>query len=263
VIVGAAAALFPSCGGETQSAGRGPSLWLSACAGAADCGGLSCLCGVCTKKCDAAPACASLSAATTCERVYRCGGGATACVVPCDGNAACAKVGPGLTCSDGQCLPASASKDASVGGKGDAARAQDATTGVVASVDAGRCGGDACDASTPCCDGFYCAMPSNSGVSLGVHMGSFPWPVPDGLSGGRCYPRGSIPCDPTWSIYVDLLMGRLDLQCPSNLQYGRSASPRDSCCAPLGSTGLFACVDPAKNPAACGDKIKKDAGPPG
>lgn len=74
------------CGGRVQTS-QGPDSsthWLSACDEDDDCGGLSCLCGVCTRECDEVAMCSGLGATAVCAEVAGCGV-AQVCARECDG----------------------------------------------------------------------------------------------------------------------------------------------------------------------------------
>lgn len=73
-------------------------------------GGLTCLCGVCTKACSATTECAALSPAATCGPGMTVAGNACqaspaaqVCDVGCNGDDACAGLGAGYTCQLGLC----------------------------------------------------------------------------------------------------------------------------------------------------------------
>lgn len=76
------------CGGRTQTS-QGPDTsthWLSSCEEDDDCGSLSCVCGVCTRKCDDTVACSGLGESAVCAEVSECNGGQV-CATTCDGGA--------------------------------------------------------------------------------------------------------------------------------------------------------------------------------
>jgi hypothetical protein len=65
----AGSAAVPSCGGTTagdEGDTDGVTHWLDACDEDSDCGGLECVCGICTRRCADASACATLDASATC-----------------------------------------------------------------------------------------------------------------------------------------------------------------------------------------------------
>lgn len=84
--------------------------WLSRCETNEDCGGLDCLCGVCTQSCDSAAACDDLSAEASCgssAAISACGEDSPAkiCLASCDTKDDC---GDGASCVSGACAPSPA-----------------------------------------------------------------------------------------------------------------------------------------------------------
>jgi len=62
-----------SCGGTSSSPGTDSNThWLDQCSKDADCGKLSCRCGVCTRECTAGSECTDLGASATCGAVAAC-----------------------------------------------------------------------------------------------------------------------------------------------------------------------------------------------
>ena len=79
-------------GGETH--------WLMACTGSADCGGLSCIVGVCTTACSTDDDCTQLDA-----RCTNVAGLARFCTPICDSDSFCEDLVPGWSCGDEACVP--------------------------------------------------------------------------------------------------------------------------------------------------------------
>lgn len=108
--LGLAAMLVPSCGGSTAEPGSDSNThWLSKCGSDADCGGLSCVCGSCSRRCDSDESCGTLPGATcavpaTCDAEAT--ATATACVRACTVDLDCQAIRKDLVCSTGQCEPA-------------------------------------------------------------------------------------------------------------------------------------------------------------
>jgi hypothetical protein len=76
--------LMMSCGGKSHVDGTDSHThWLKECERDAECAGLSCICGVCTKACDEGDDCNSFRADAACEVPAGCDArGPTACVLP-------------------------------------------------------------------------------------------------------------------------------------------------------------------------------------
>jgi hypothetical protein len=113
--------------------------WLKQCEQDGECGGLSCLCGVCSKDCGASGECRAFGASAVCVpgEGARCGDAPTAaprlCDAMCDRDADCRD--GALSCVDGRCRPALASPRQATDGGG------------ASSFDAGSAGGVGSDAS--------------------------------------------------------------------------------------------------------------------
>ena len=100
---GLAIGAFEGCHATVRST-DGNTSWLETCTTSADCDGLDCECGVCTRSCTTSTACTDRTCAKPGSRAFEatCGGGASrvgVCLPPC-GAKGC---GPGNTCIDGQC----------------------------------------------------------------------------------------------------------------------------------------------------------------
>ncbi len=156
--------------------------------------GLSCICGACTKPCEAESACVSLAEDATCEATpAACGSGtANACDMACTASAECKVLGAAYVCANGRCRVApnavgdggrgggsgqsggrggqsggAGSAGSSAGGSGggseaDAGVAGSGGAGGVGDAGEGGTGGagdggtsDSCDeVGAPCCDPF-------------------------------------------------------------------------------------------------------------
>lgn len=99
-----------ACGSGSPQAGDSQTNWLRNCASDTQCGGLACVCGVCTLPCSSDAACASLPdascvASTESGAIAQCGGQAAPsagmCLPRC-GDGAC---GAGEMCVAGVCTP--------------------------------------------------------------------------------------------------------------------------------------------------------------
>jgi hypothetical protein len=84
VWLGGALSLITSCGGKARVDGTDSHThWLKECEADSECGGLSCICGVCTKACDEGADCVPFGAKASCEVPAGCDArGPTACVLP-------------------------------------------------------------------------------------------------------------------------------------------------------------------------------------
>jgi hypothetical protein len=73
------AAFVAACSSKTISGTDSSTHWLDVCRTDADCGALSCECGVCTKRCGEADDCRALSASAVCGNAPGCGGETRVC----------------------------------------------------------------------------------------------------------------------------------------------------------------------------------------
>jgi hypothetical protein len=105
LVLGGALVLGPSCGGTTGSGTDSNTHWLERCSDSEDCGGLECLCGVCTKRCDSGSPCTEFSGPAVCESLSRCADAraTTVCTAECSRDAECTALGANLTCVDSHC----------------------------------------------------------------------------------------------------------------------------------------------------------------
>ncbi|MBN1607632.1 MAG: hypothetical protein JW940_13425 [Polyangiaceae bacterium] len=97
--------LTPSCGGTAGSGTDSNTHWLKRCSNKEDCGGLECLCGVCTKPCDSSSPCSGFDGPAVCESLSSCADGSavSVCTAECSRDAECTALGANLTCVDGHC----------------------------------------------------------------------------------------------------------------------------------------------------------------
>jgi len=105
------AGLFAGCDGKSATTSDSETHFLEKCSDTCA-GGLTCLCGVCTKPCTAQSSCGALSADASCED--SCTDASTkVCDVACSADGDCSALGPEFACSAGRCRQGSSS---SVGG---------------------------------------------------------------------------------------------------------------------------------------------------
>jgi hypothetical protein len=79
--------------------------WLRTCASDTECSGSSCVCGLCTRPCETAKECGSLSAGAACVSPNSSCSTTTVCDALCSTASDCAALGEGHTCVDGRCRP--------------------------------------------------------------------------------------------------------------------------------------------------------------
>lgn len=99
--------LVASCGGKATVDGTDSNThWLQECEADDDCGGLSCICGVCTRACDETANCAAFGAKSACEVPAGCTArGPTACVAQSSGGGSGGGNGSGGTSNSGAGTP--------------------------------------------------------------------------------------------------------------------------------------------------------------
>src|SRR5262245_11898642 len=92
-----------SCG-QTTGPGSGETHFLQRCEATCP-GDYQCLCGVCTKPCEAdvGVACSGEAAAATCTTALGCAEATTICDVSCTATSDCAELGDGFECRAGVC----------------------------------------------------------------------------------------------------------------------------------------------------------------
>jgi hypothetical protein len=251
VVAAGAVGVVPSCHSEPQSGGDSSSHWLRECNVDSECGALSCVCGQCTRHCSASSECASLSGASTCAQSVALGcDRAPVCVATCNDSSACSLVRSGLECKAGQCVPLNddagpSDREASTSRTDAAGGSRDATTEAAPGM---ACSGAPCGKGRgSCCAGSTCAGIDFYNCFRATRDSTFCLQN----SVGECYPDGVTGC------YRDStgIAG-----CPSNILFG-TAAPNETCCAPLGNQGAYACADPATNPQACASDGRADASP--
>lgn len=103
-VVAIALGLFAACG-QTDERESGETHFLLTCSGDTCGPGLECLCGVCSKPCDANEDCSSLGKAVTCVEHDgpACKTVTKSCDVECSKDADCASTSAALTCKAGKC----------------------------------------------------------------------------------------------------------------------------------------------------------------
>jgi hypothetical protein len=125
-----------------QSGTDGATHFLAECDGDADCGELSCLCGVCSKSCDGDLQCGGLSAGAEClEESSSCTQAEQSCALECSGDEDCDGLAANARCETGRCVrPAPpVGGDGGQGGSGGSAGAGgsgDRDAGACAAMDA-------------------------------------------------------------------------------------------------------------------------------
>jgi hypothetical protein len=129
------AALALGCGDSHTMQIDSSTNWLHACESSADCGDLSCVCGVCNVTCTGDNACGGLDSNAECSSASSegasCGGtDANVCILRCSSDLDCKG---GLNCENGLC--ADTAPTASV--SDDAGRGHDAGSAVGVEVDSG------------------------------------------------------------------------------------------------------------------------------
>ena len=122
-------ALFAGCNGKSATTSDSETHFLEKCVDSC-LGGLTCLCGVCTKPCTSEASCGALSSSATCDD--SCSDEShKVCDVSCRANADCASLGANFGCSAGRCREGSAqaSNGGAGGGAGDGAAGGAASSG--------------------------------------------------------------------------------------------------------------------------------------
>ena len=102
----------------------GATHFLVACDSSAECGPLSCLCGVCSKGCDDDAQCTSLDDGASCaaSSAAECGVAKRTCTLECEDNGDCDAFGSGARCEGGRCVrSADPDVDGGMSGKGGSA----------------------------------------------------------------------------------------------------------------------------------------------
>lgn len=113
--------IAPGCGAtDTNNGGTDSNThWLEPCERDSECGGLTCVCGVCTEPCETDDACSKLDGAS-CALANTCEGPReeSSCVVGCRRDAECGDLGSSFICDDGQCVHRSIAHTPGSGGQG-------------------------------------------------------------------------------------------------------------------------------------------------
>jgi hypothetical protein len=111
------AGLVASCRGKSATTEDSETHFLSACTDTCS-GGLTCICGVCTKPCTTQDSCGELSESAACED--SCAEASTKfCDVACAGDAECSRLGGGFVCNAGHCRPEAELSSGGTGSTGD------------------------------------------------------------------------------------------------------------------------------------------------
>ena len=169
----------------------------------------------------------------------------------------------GDRCQAGQCVAqgsgGAAGRDAGGGGGRDASTDSTMTEDVaVDAVDAPACVRAPCGRGREtCCPGFECKSLDLYNCLRATRDPTFCREQTDWK--GTCYAKDDVPCDPA----------AIGLPCPNIPLFG-PAPANATCCAPLGTSGQYSCVDPSTNPTYCAqdgatatDGATFDAGPAG
>jgi hypothetical protein len=140
VAIAIVASLFAGCNGKSANTSDSETHFLEKCTDTCS-GGLTCLCGVCTKPCTASSSCGELSSSASCEDSCT-GSSSKVCDVACSADADCSPLGADFGCSAGHCRQDSA--QGADGGNGNAGGANgggnDVGGGGAADVVAGSAG---------------------------------------------------------------------------------------------------------------------------
>ncbi len=172
------AAGVPSCAGTTVGVGTDSNThWLSDCRSDADCGSLTCQCGVCTKACTDESGCAGLDGNTACKTASCSSVATKTCTATCTVPADCPHGGAGFGCESGICVAGmSQSSGRSPGGF-----PPDAGTGCPTTfVDGAACSGPAGSCWTACTNGYQSQFECDGGHWV-AGKGLFPCTSSPGL----------------------------------------------------------------------------------
>jgi hypothetical protein len=114
IAIAAVLMLLGACAQTEAPAPNKNTNWLQECGTDADCGqALSCICGVCTERCEDEDACGESEGMATCrhersaELIGQCGEAprwSSVCVAACEDDVDCAYVGEGAHCEQGACI---------------------------------------------------------------------------------------------------------------------------------------------------------------
>jgi hypothetical protein len=113
--------VLAGCGGVTDHSGDSETHFLRYCDGSCS-GGLSCVCGICTKACEQAVTCRDISEAARCvapaSSTCESSAPALVCDVECDADRDCTSLGDGYQCDDGACRQGTSPNPAPQAGAG-------------------------------------------------------------------------------------------------------------------------------------------------
>lgn len=163
--------IYPSCGGVSGGGTDSNTHWLASCDTDNQCGGLACICGMCTSRCSSSEGCSPLSSKALCKVGARpaCGA-APICVAACQSDDDCPRAM--LVCVEGQCLP-----NASAGGGGSGGTDAGESNGGTVTGIGGTLGADASES------GASAGSSSAGRGGTAVDSGSADQAVADGSSG--------------------------------------------------------------------------------
>ena len=186
-------ALAISCRGSTSTGTDSNTHWLSSCSGDADCGDLSCICGVCSTPCTIDGHCDGLGESAVCEELSTCATAAgphQLCTAACSIQADCQKFSADLTCVGNHCEHAgrTASGQGGAGASATMTGGEAADTGGTASRGGGA---STANAGTPSADGGATSAggtPGSGGTGATVGTGATA-----GTAGGALSPAGGAP----------------------------------------------------------------------
>lgn len=111
-------ALAQGCSDPTTGGDNSETHFLSECSDDDECGGLECLCGVCTSRCSDAVGCGKLAADASCEDSCTATAASKICDVACSEDQECGGLGLGFSCRSGRCRSGSATEPGSGGAGG-------------------------------------------------------------------------------------------------------------------------------------------------
>jgi len=111
---------------QTEGGTDGATHFLIECERDAQCGELSCLCGVCSRPCEGDTTCSSLNDAAECgASAMSCGAAEQSCTIECSDDDACDTLGAAARCEAGRCVRPAPPVSSDAGGSGEC-RAMDA-----------------------------------------------------------------------------------------------------------------------------------------
>ncbi len=136
------------CDGEsTSDPDDSETHFLATCTGSCT-GGLECICGVCTKACDASTACGDLTSAAECaDSCGETGAPTKVCDVPCTSSSDCSALGTGFACNNGHCRPSIAGGSGGSTGSGGSSSSGGTTSSAGTTSSGGTVSTSLCEAS--------------------------------------------------------------------------------------------------------------------